>query len=169
MPSSRHGEGSGAVRMGPMVRKVTVMRQRRIFAVLLLAALLVALALAAPVLAKTISGNGRDNVLVGTNQPDTINGRGGEDTLRGRRGGDRLYGKNGDDKIVGARGEDRIYGGSGIDKQLGERGNDRILTAGGRPDVVNCGRGRHDFAEVDPSDTVKNCERVKTVRPRAAS
>ena len=171
MPSTCHNEGSGAMPERPTVRGVAVAEQRpRRVAVLLLAlALLVALALAAPALAKTISGNGRDNVLVGTNRPDTIYGRGGEDTLRGQRGPDRLYGQNGDDKIVGGRGEDRIYGGSGIDRQLGQRGNDRILTAGARPDVVDCGRGRHDFARVDPTDKVRNCEEVRTVRPRAAS
>ncbi len=64
---------------------------------------------------------------------------------------------------MGDRGEDRIYGGSGTDRQRGERGNDRILSAGRRPDVVDCGRGRDDFAKVDPSDTVINCERVRTV------
>ena len=114
-------------------------------------------------LAKTINGDKRDNVLVGTNRHDTIHGYRGADTLRGRGGPDKLYGDPGRDTIKGGRGKDLIHGGDGRDRLLGGRNNDRISTAGLQPDVVNCGRGHHDFARVDPLDKVKGCEQVKTV------
>jgi Ca2+-binding RTX toxin-like protein len=135
--------------------------------VLVLASTILAMMLLASgvALAKTINGDKRDNVLVGTNRADTIHGNIGADTLRGRRGPDKLYGDPGKDTIKGYRGADRIYGGDGQDLQRGGRGNDRIITAGLQADVVNCGRGRDDFARVDPSDTVKGCERVRTLRP----
>jgi hypothetical protein len=40
------------------------------------------------------------------------------------------------------------------------RPNDRIFTAGRVSDVVKCGRGSRDWAEVNPSDKVEGCERV---------
>ena len=57
----------------------------------------------------------------------------------------------GADVIRGENGEDRLYGG---------KGNDHIFSAGRVSDVVNCGRGNRDWAEVNPSDKVVGCERV---------
>jgi Ca2+-binding RTX toxin-like protein len=130
-------------------------KQRRLFAALLLATI-VALALAAPALAAVIDGDRRDNVLVGTNRADTIQGRGGDD---------RLYGEEDEDTLEGGRGDDRLFGGDGVDTLRGDAGNDRLYSAGRLAEVVNCGRGREDFAEVNPSDTVKGCEQVRTVEP----
>jgi Ca2+-binding RTX toxin-like protein len=135
---------------------------------LILAAIFASSALAAPALAKTINGNAGPNVLVGTNRADIIHGKAGGDTLRGKGSADRLYGDEGYDKIYGGGGEDRIYGGDQNDTLRGGAGNDRIFTAGEIRDVVDCGRGKRDLAEVDPRDTVKNCERVRmepTVTP----
>jgi Ca2+-binding RTX toxin-like protein len=118
--------------------------------------------------AKNVSGNDRDNVLLGTRKADNIYGRLGDDTLRGRAGGDALYGQGGDDRIRGGRGIDHLYGGDGTDTLRGGMGRDRIYTAGRYFDRVDCGRGKRDFAEVDAADQVaRNCERVRTVAPAA--
>ena len=53
-----------------------------------------------------------------------------------------------------------IHGDNGVDRLYGGKGNDRIYSAGRVSDVVKCGRGNRDWAEVNPSDKVEGCERV---------
>jgi hypothetical protein len=56
--------------------------------------------------------------------------------------------------VHGGDGKDRIYGGSG---------NYRVYSGGHFKDVIDCGRGKRDWAEVDASDKVVRCERLKHV------
>ena len=97
-------------------------------------------------LAKNIGGDEGDNTLTGTKRADTIHGRSGNDFIRGKGGNDQIYGESG---------QDQLYGG---------KGRDRIFSAGNQVDVVDCGRGDRDRAEVDALDQVSaNCERVVIV------
>ncbi len=123
------------------------MVMRRSILVLVPLALALMLLASGVALAKNIGGDENDNILRGTKSADTIHGRGGNDVVYGRAGNDRIYGEDG---------EDRLYGG---------KGRDRIYTAGAQADVVDCGRGGRDWAEVNASDQVVNCERVVELTP----
>jgi Ca2+-binding RTX toxin-like protein len=62
--------------------------------------------------------------------------------------------------VLAKKGNDVIHGDNGVDRLYGGKGNDRIYSAGRVSDVVKCGRGNRDWAEVNPSDKVEGCERV---------
>jgi Ca2+-binding RTX toxin-like protein len=116
--------------------------------VMLLAAMGMILALfAGVVLAKTINGNDRDNVLFGTERADTIRGFGGEDVIFGLDGGDTL---------VGGRGKDEVFGGNG---------NDEIKAVDRSEDLIFCGLGR-DRVRANRGDDLFNCERVVRDGPK---
>jgi Ca2+-binding RTX toxin-like protein len=115
--------------------------------------------------AKVINGTSKDDRIRGTKNADTINVKAGDDVVRSGARHDTIYGDSGEDVLRGGRGNDKIYGGDDADTQYGGRGRDRIFTAGHVRDVVNCGRGGRDWAEVDPLDQIVNCERVKVVEP----
>jgi hypothetical protein len=100
--------------------------------------------------------------LRGTPGADQFFGTPGSDSYRGGRGRDRIKGKQGHDCLRGGRGRDLLKGGSGEDELRGNRGRDRIKAADGEADDVRCGRGRRDVAKVDPLDSVRGCERVRT-------
>jgi Ca2+-binding RTX toxin-like protein len=123
------------------------MVMRRSILMLVPLALVVLLLASGVALAKNIGGDEGDNTLTGTKRADTIHGRGGDDVIYGKRGNDTIYGENGDDSLYGGKGRDRLY------------------SAGTYMDVVDCGRGGRDRAEVDASDQVVNCERVVVVTP----
>ena len=78
-----------------------------------------------------------------------------------------LHGGLGDDTLNGSAGRDRLWGGRGVDTLSGGDGNDVLhsLAADGQVDSLDCGPGDHDVAWVraGESDTVVNCEVVKTV------
>jgi hypothetical protein len=115
-----------------MVRRFTIVA----------AALLLGGLLAGTVLAATINGNAKNNVLRGTNRADTIRGNGGNDLIYGNGGNDKLYGGPGNDSIYGGKGNDLIVGGPGAD-------------------FVSCGPGR-DTVQADANDSVsKDCEVVR--------
>jgi len=116
-------------------------------------------------LARSIVGTENDDHLIGTKHADSIYALEGNDVVKGRQGNDTLYGGAGDDQVYGGRGNDKIFGRSGVDKQYGGKGRDRIWSAGEQADVVDCGRGGRDWAEVDSLDQVVNCERVEVVTP----
>jgi len=108
-------------------------------------------------LAETLTGDNRDNRLIGSNQRDSISGGGGEDLIKGLRSRDSLNG--GADR-------DHIYAGP-----RDEQARDTVVAAGGndfvnvfnRPaakDVVNCGHGR-DRVVADSKDVLTGCERVR--------
>jgi Ca2+-binding RTX toxin-like protein len=81
----------------------------------------------------TITGNSRNNQLIGTGQNDLLQGLGGNDTLLGRgrddrlegdAGNDSLFGEEGTDTLLGGDGNDTLDGGSGADNMDGGDGND---------------------------------------------
>jgi Ca2+-binding RTX toxin-like protein len=125
-------------------RKAMVMRR----SILVLVSLVLAMMLLASgvALAKNINGTYRAEKLIGTAYADII---------RAGDGNDVVFALAGADEIRGDSGEDRLHGG---------KGNDRFYSAGLRRDVIYCGPGI-DWAEVNSSDRVVNCERVKKVTP----
>ena len=100
----------------------------------------------------SVSGNGKDNLLVGNRADNHISGGNGDDVLRGWAGDDTISGGNGDDLLSGNRGndvlrgwagDDKIMGGSGDDVLAGNRGND-VLNGGSGNDVLR-GNSGDDF------------------------
>ena len=122
---------------------------------LLVVAMLVALvAVAGVALAQTLTGNDRDNRLIGSNQRDSISGGGGDDLIKGLRSIDSLNGGEGNDDIfAGPRDE------SARDTVVGGRGNDfvQVFNRPAAKDVVNCGAGR-DRVVADSRDVLSGCE-----------
>jgi Tol biopolymer transport system component len=106
-------------------------------------------------------GNNGANTLVGTRFGDRIRGFGGADVLRGLEGDDCLEGGRGNDLLVGGAGNDVLMAGAGQNTLNGGAGNDVIRARNGRADLVLCGAGRRDVAEVDFADSVSGCERVR--------
>jgi Ca2+-binding RTX toxin-like protein len=74
----------------------------------------------------TITGNNRDNRLIGTSGKDLIYGRAGNDFIDGREGNDGLYGELGNDTIIGGAGNDDMGGGDGNDSLDGGEGIDQV-------------------------------------------
>ena len=100
-----------------------------------------------------------DDVRAGVEQ--LIGGRGG-DTLTQNPASDafiHLAGGPGVDTLTGGRGGDYIDGGSGSGENLlGREGNDYIFARDGEFDLVGCGSGDDDTAELDGSDAFSSCE-----------
>jgi Ca2+-binding RTX toxin-like protein len=71
-----------------------------------------------------LRGNGRDNLISGSDLGDRILGAAGNDTLLGGAGGDSLVGGGGNDSLDGGTGADTMSGGIGNDayvvNQIGE-------------------------------------------------
>jgi Ca2+-binding RTX toxin-like protein len=91
-----------------------------------------------------INGNGGNNLLIGTDDPDTISGRAGNDTLFGDGNNDTLFGGSGNDRLYGGEGTDRLFGGDGNDLLSGGGGNDS-LDGGNGNDTV-------DYSDAPESD-----------------
>ncbi|MGC1167156.1 MAG: hypothetical protein WA862_13730 [Solirubrobacterales bacterium] len=108
----------------------------------------------------TPAGTPLADTLIGTRVDDVILGRGGADRIYGKGGRDRIYGGRGKDRLYGGRGADRLHGGAGSDRLRGGPGPDLILARGGGADLVDCGGG-NDVAQVDSSDRIRRCERVR--------
>jgi hypothetical protein len=96
-----------------------------------------------------------------TSGDDSFFGTAEIDRIHGRRGADRLRGDGGDDCIYGGRGRDRVNGGPGEDLLIGGGHSDRIFARDGERDVVFCGTGRSDRAQLDRLDRARKCERVR--------
>jgi Ca2+-binding RTX toxin-like protein len=77
-----------------------------------------------------ISGDGSNEVLVGTNYNDVAFMGGGDDTAYGDGGNDILYGGDGMDKLHGGAGNDTLYGGEAPDVIDGGAGDDLIFGDG---------------------------------------
>ncbi|MDQ3965805.1 MAG: hypothetical protein M3246_05025 [Actinomycetota bacterium] len=95
---------------------------------------------------------GNDYVSGGRDQ-DTVYGGTGNDIINGGSEGDTLYGNFGNDTLIGGSGTDTMSGGDGDDKIFAHDGT-------AAKEDVDCGPGTNDFAVVDKTDTVDNCERV---------
>ena len=65
-----------------------------------------------------LTGNAKNNTLLGGS---------GADTLSGGKGNDKLYGNAGNDSLVGGAGNDSLWGGSGNDLLYGGTGNDVFI------------------------------------------
>ena len=86
------------------------------------------------VLGENVTGDGRDNYMVGGAESDTFNGVGGNDLLLGGGGADTLSGGLGNDTLLGGAGSgdillggdgnDWLDGGAGADTMTGGAGND---------------------------------------------
>ena len=74
------------------------------------------------VLAASITGTGRADVLRGTQKGDRLDGRAGNDRLSGLSGADTLIGGPGNDTLVGGPGSDTYRCGPGRDTVVGEAG-----------------------------------------------
>ncbi|WP_269845226.1 calcium-binding protein [Allosphingosinicella deserti] len=113
--------------------------------------------------ATQITGDWRDNILLGTAGDDVIEalggqdrveGRAGNDVIRGGAGHDRLYGEAGDDILLGGDDADSLYGGEGNDRLEGGAGDGNWLQGGLGDDVVIGGDGI-DLVLIDAgSDTI---------------
>jgi Ca2+-binding RTX toxin-like protein len=104
----------------------------------LLAAAMMVAVVCGVALAQTLTGNDRDNRLIGSNHRDQISGEGGEDLIRGLRHADVLSGgEDGDTINAGPRDE------SAIDVVAAGDGDDfvRVLNRPAARDVVDCGEG----------------------------
>jgi Ca2+-binding RTX toxin-like protein len=123
----------------------------------------------------TLIGTKGSDELLGKGSSDWIEGWAGQDIIRGGPGSDDplspvigdLDGGLGADIISGGPGDDSLYDGgdSAVDILKGGNGNDFIISFSyNRPaarDIVSCGAGSHDNAEVDRKDIVRgDCERV---------
>jgi Ca2+-binding RTX toxin-like protein len=104
-------------------------------------------------LAKNITGNNKNNTLVGTKNADTIKGKGGKDYIYGLQDNDKLFGNDGDDNIDGGKGNDDLHGNAD---------NDFLDSVdGSNKDTDDCGSGK-DAVAADKGDKISNdCETVK--------
>ena len=156
--------------------------RRVVFLVLL--SMLGALIFASAALAITRIGTAGPDTLIGTNGSDELLGRGSSDWIEGRAGQDIIRGGPGSDDplspaigdldgglgadiISGGPGDDSLYDGgdSAVDILRGGDGNDFIMSFSfngpAARDIVSCGAGSQDNAEVDRKDIVRgDCERV---------
>jgi VCBS repeat-containing protein len=85
--------------------------------------------------ALTGSGNGLDNLLVGSSAGNTLSGAAGNDRLEGREGDDSLSGGLGNDTLDGGSGRDTLDGGPGADLLAGGAGGD-LYSVNGPGDLI---------------------------------
>lgn len=71
-----------------------------------------------------ITGDWKNNVLIGNDGNDTLSGYGGDDSLLGGAGTDLLWGLEGQDTMIGGSGNDTLGGGAHFDLLTGGTGND---------------------------------------------
>ena len=82
-----------------------------------------------------ITGNARDNSIIGGNSSDNISGGAGDDSISGGIGKDYLDGGVGDDLLFGGTGSDTLRGGSGNDTLKGGSGKNIFVYEAG-DDVI---------------------------------
>jgi Ca2+-binding RTX toxin-like protein len=124
-----------------------------------------------------LSGGGGNDLLVSDTNFGNLTGGGGFDVLiRGGSAEAGVMSGGNDPDIIGFASDyegfgaawtldggglyDWIHGSPGPDTVLGGEGNDEIWVFGGDADTVDCGTG-FDEVNVDESDVVTNCERVR--------
>jgi Ca2+-binding RTX toxin-like protein len=86
------------------------------------------------------SGNGGDDVLVGSAGADTLDGGDGADLVRGLGGIDLLIGGDGEDRLFGGEGDDVLQGGDGNDQIIDGAGRNRIQGGAGDDELRGTGR-----------------------------
>jgi RTX calcium-binding nonapeptide repeat (4 copies) len=117
-------------------------------------ALVCALALSAPALAKILKGTPGDDKLIGSKNGDKLIGRGGDDILRSAEGGDL---------VIGNGGKDFIKAGKGFDEMRAGRGGDEIHARDGKEDQIDCGPGTDTVLADEAEDGMFNCEVIKVI------
>jgi hypothetical protein len=105
---------------------------------------------------------------------DGIAGGDGSDYIRGGEGDDGLYGDSGNDRIHGESGNDEIFANDRVNGEqdviYGESGDDKIFAQDGERDIISCGPGDDDKADVDTLDAAKaDCESVSNLPPIGGS
>jgi hypothetical protein len=99
---------------------------------------------------RTLTGNGKNDYILGLDGSDRLEGAGGRDLLSGGDGRDQICGGNGADTLSGGKGQDKLRGGGGDDTlYFGSSGQSR---PGSEADVVvgfQQGRDVLDVADVD--------------------
>jgi hypothetical protein len=114
-----------------------------------------------------MTGDRGPNRFTGVQGADRLAGGAGNDALIGGEGGDRLIGEAGNDVMTGNAGadglsggpdRDTLDGGPGSDALEGGDGNDVLRDRDGERDLVSCGAGLFDAAEIDLQDAVRGCE-----------
>lgn len=103
------------------------------------------------------SGGGNDSINGGFGD-DVLDGGPGNDTIYAMAGHDEIIGGDGDDILGGFAGNDDLDGGSGNDVFEASQGNDVLHAADGVAEMVGCGDGADDAADVDLSDSLTACE-----------
>jgi Ca2+-binding RTX toxin-like protein len=122
-----------------------------------------------------ISGNDKDNYIIGSEINDLICGKRGNDVIMGLggndiiyagKGDDTLYGGDGNNQLFGEDGEDNIIGGPFNDLLVGGRGDDHIASStgddimigGDGADYFECGSGLNTVVDFNPinGDLVSN-------------
>jgi hypothetical protein len=106
----------------------------------------------------TVHAGGGDDTIKGGFGNDTIHGEAGNDTINAMDGDDTVIGGDGDDALRGFAGNDELDGGSGNDAFEASQGNDVLHAADGVAEMVGCGDGVDDAADVDPGDSLTGCE-----------
>jgi Ca2+-binding RTX toxin-like protein len=98
---------------------------------------------------ENVAGGAGSDVLSGDDGANDIAGNGGNDTINGLDGPDVLHGGDGRDIVSGDLGSDTL---------LGDAGDDSLLGFDSVADVLDCGDGTDDDAQVDGLDRADNCE-----------
>ncbi|MCH8045236.1 MAG: hypothetical protein IID44_16110 [Planctomycetes bacterium] len=91
-----------------------------------------------------ITGNSRDNTLMGNAGADSMYGDSGNDYLYGGAGDDAVDGQDGVDNVYGEDGDDWVYGGDGNDYVDAGDGNDNLIGDAG-DDTLDGGDGNDTF------------------------
>ena len=102
---------------------------------------------------------GEGDELLGSNE--IIIGGSAGDTFRapdGSLAAHQMFGNGGIDFLEGAEGPDTLDGGSEPDTLVGLGGDDTILARDGFSDIIGCGTGLNDTAQLDTSDIQAGCE-----------
>lgn len=98
----------------------------------------------------TVSTEGGDDVVTGSDLANAIRLGIGNDRADGAMGNDTILGEAGNDRLLGGRGNDDLDGGAGRDTLVGGWGND-VLTGG-------IGSDRFVFEDIRGSDTITDFE-----------
>ena len=91
-------------------------------------------------LAGNVTGQNKDDVIIGGAKDDTISGSGGRDTLSGMGGDDTISGGDGDDTITGGTGTNLVSGGDGTD---------RFIVTAGEALTITDFAGRANYERID--------------------
>jgi hypothetical protein len=93
------------------------------------------------VTAATLTCNGLQPTIIGTNGNDVLMGTNGADVIVGLGGDDVIYGLGGYDVLCGGPGNDLLWGGAGRDRLFGQDGDD-VLRGGSGAGYLVGGPGR---------------------------